>query len=117
MLVDMRGEADTFDLTAGPATVQIKDRWIPLFTILRGVVAWRQVNAVANVEIHRRALESGVADARELAFQLVDPHKKGSVPEQHIKMITMLLNDDPRNLCIREEWICAGSITEQQPML
>ncbi len=46
------------------------------------------------------------------AFQLVDPHKKGSVPEQHIKMITMLLNDDPRNLCIREEWICKSDPIE-----
>ena len=39
------------------------------------------------------------------AFQLVDPSKKAEVPEVHIKTITSLLQDDPRSLSLREEWL------------
>ena len=39
------------------------------------------------------------------AFQLVDPSKKAQVPEEHIQTITTLLQDDPRSLSMREEWL------------
>ena len=39
------------------------------------------------------------------AFQLVDPGKKAEVPEEHISTITSLLQDDPRNLSLRDEWL------------
>ena len=39
------------------------------------------------------------------AFQLVDPNKKAQVPEEHIQTITTLLQDDPRSLSMREEWL------------
>mgnify|MGYP001380331877 CR=1 FL=1 len=39
------------------------------------------------------------------AFQLVDPGKKAEVPEEHINTITSLLQDDPRSLSLREEWL------------
>ena len=39
------------------------------------------------------------------AFQLVDPGKKAEVPEEHISTITSLLQDDPRSLSLRDEWL------------
>ena len=39
------------------------------------------------------------------AFQLVDPGKKTEVPEEHISTITSLLQDDPRSLSLRDEWL------------
>ena len=39
------------------------------------------------------------------AFQLVDPSKKAEVPEEHISTITSLLQDDPRSLSLRDEWL------------
>lgn len=39
------------------------------------------------------------------AFQLVDPDKKAEVIEEHIKIMTSLLEDDPRSLSMREEWL------------
>jgi hypothetical protein len=39
------------------------------------------------------------------AFQLVDPCKKAEVPEEHISTITSLLQDDPRSLSLRDEWL------------
>ena len=39
------------------------------------------------------------------AFQLVDPGKTAKVPETHIEAMTTLLQDDPRDLCMREEWL------------
>ena len=39
------------------------------------------------------------------AFQLVDPTKKAEVQEEHIKTITTLLQDDPRSLAMRDEWL------------
>ena len=39
------------------------------------------------------------------AFQLVDPSKKAEVPEEHISTITSLLQDDPRSLFLRDEWL------------
>ena len=39
------------------------------------------------------------------AFQLVDPSKKAEVPAEHISTITSLLQDDPRSLSLRDEWL------------
>jgi hypothetical protein len=39
------------------------------------------------------------------AFQLVDPDKKAEVAEEHIETMTSLLQDDPRSLSMRKEWL------------
>ena len=46
------------------------------------------------------------------AFQLVDPNKTAVVPEKYIKTMTTLLQDDPRNLCMRDEWLSSLDPTE-----
>tara|TARA_Y100000991_G_scaffold168819_1_gene130560 strand:- start:178 stop:1374 length:1197 start_codon:yes stop_codon:yes gene_type:complete len=40
------------------------------------------------------------------AFQLVDPHKTCTIPQEYEALITQLLQDNPQNLKLRSEWVC-----------
>ena len=46
------------------------------------------------------------------AFQLVDPDKKCQIPDRYTELITQLLQDNPQQLKLRQEWICAVEPTE-----
>ena len=46
------------------------------------------------------------------AFQLVDPEKKCEIPEKYAELITQLLQDNPQQLKLRQEWICDIEPTE-----
>ena len=46
------------------------------------------------------------------AFQLVDPEKKCHVPDEYQALLTKLLQDDPRKLKLRQEWICSVDAIE-----
>ena len=46
------------------------------------------------------------------AFQLVDPKKTCQVPDEYSELIRQLLQDNPQNLKLRQEWICPVEAVE-----
>ena len=119
-------ETDDNPLVAGAARAYAArvhghlDRLDPLIKQLADPIAGRRRSAVIDLgdagDIH--ALPHLVSCPVSMplraksAFQLVDPEKKGLVPEQYAAHITRLLQDDPSNLNLLPEWSCAAESKE-----
>ncbi len=119
-------ETDDNPLVAGAARAYSArvhghlDRLDPLIKQLADPIAGRRRSAVIDLgdagDIH--ALPHLVSCPVSMplraksAFQLVDPEKKGLVPEQYAAQITRLLQDDPSNLNLLPEWGCAAESKE-----
>ena len=89
------------------------DQLKPLIPQLNDLQAGRRLSAVidlgdaGDVTMLYYLIKSAVSMPlrAKSAFQLVDPGKKAEVPEEHISTITSLLQDDPRSLSLRDEWL------------
>ena len=119
-------ETDGNPLVAGAARAYAArvhghlDRLDPLIKQLGDPIAGRRRSAVIDLgdagDIH--ALPHLVSCPVSMplraksAFQLVDPEKKGLVPEQYTAHITRLLQDDPSSLNLLPEWSCAAESEE-----
>ena len=89
------------------------DQLKPLIPQLHDLQAGRRRSAVidlgdsGDINMLQYLIKSAVSMPlrAKSAFQLVDPTKKAEVQEEHIKTITTLLQDDPRSLAMRDEWL------------
>tara|TARA_B100001059_G_scaffold147221_1_gene147108 strand:+ start:2579 stop:3775 length:1197 start_codon:yes stop_codon:yes gene_type:complete len=119
-------EQDANPLVAGAARAYAAkvhgriDRLQPLIPQLTDPIAGRRRSAVIDLgdagerSVLKHLVTSPVSMPlrAKSAFQIVDPEKTGLVPETFTELITSLLQDNPMNMAIQQEWICESSVSE-----
>ncbi len=119
-------EQDANPLVAGAARAYAAkvhgriDRLQPLIPQLTDPIAGRRRSAVIDLgdagerSVLKHLVTSPVSMPlrAKSAFQIVDPEKTGLVPEPFTELITSLLQDNPMNMAIQQEWICESSVSE-----
>ena len=119
-------EEDANPLVAGAARAYAAkvhgriDRLEPLIPQLTDPIAGRRLSAVidlgdageSSVLEHLVSCPASMPLRAKSAFQIVDPGKTGLVPEPFTELITTMLQDNPMNMAIQQEWICESSLSE-----
>ena len=119
-------EEDANPLVAGAARAYAAkvhgriDRLEPLIPQLTDPIAGRRLSAVidlgdageSSVLEHLVSCPGSMPLRAKSAFQIVDPGRTGLVPEPFTELITTMLQDNPMNMAIQQEWICESSLSE-----
>ena len=119
-------EDDVNPLVAGAARAYAAkihgriDRLKPLIPQLTDPIAGRRRSAVidlgdageSSVLEHLVSSPVSMPLRAKSAFQIVDPEKTGLVPAPYAELITRLLQDNPLDMAIQDDWICESSLSE-----
>ena len=119
-------EDDANPLVAGAARAYAAkvhgrvDRLEPLIPQLTDPIAGRRRSAVidlgdageSSVLEHLVSCPVSMPLRAKSAFQIVDPEKTGLVPAPYAELITRLLQDNPLNMALQQDWICESSLSD-----
>ena len=119
-------EDDANPLVAGAARAYAAkihgriDRLKPLIPQLTDPIAGRRRSAVidlgdageSSVLEHLVSSPVSMPLRAKSAFQIVDPEKTGLVPAPYAELITRLLQDNPLDMALQQDWICESSLSD-----
>ncbi len=119
-------EDDVNPLVAGAARAYAAkvhgrvDRLEPLIPQLTDPIAGRRRSAVidlgdageSSVLEHLVSCPVSMPLRAKSAFQIVDPEKTGLVPAPYAELITRLLQDNPLDMALQQDWICESSLSD-----
>ena len=119
-------EDDANPLVAGAARAYAAkvhgrvDRLEPLIPQLTDPIAGRRRSAVidlgdageSSVLEHLVSCPVSMPLRAKSAFQIVDPEKTGLVPAPYAELITRLLQDNPLDMALQQDWICESSLSD-----
>ncbi|WP_115124844.1 HEAT repeat domain-containing protein [Synechococcus sp. GEYO] len=119
-------EDDANPLVAGAArayAVKVHgrvDRLEPLIPQLTDPIAGRRRSAVidlgdageSSVLEHLVSCPVSMPLRAKSAFQIVDPEKTGLVPAPYAELITRLLQDNPLDMALQQDWSCESSLSD-----
>ena len=119
-------EDDANPLVAGAARAYAAkihgriDRLKPLIPQLTDPIAGRRRSAVidlgdageSSVLEHLVSCPVSMPLRAKSAFQIVDPEKTGLVPAPYAELITRLLQDNPLDMALQQDWICESSLSD-----
>ena len=96
------------------------DRLEPLIPQLTDPIAGRRRSAVidlgdageSSVLEHLVSCPVSMPLRAKSAFQIVDPEKTGLVPAPYAELITRLLQDNPLDMALQQDWICESSLSD-----
>ena len=119
-------EDDANPLVAGAARAYAAkihgriDRLKPLIPQLTDPIAGRRRSAVidlgdageSSVLEHLVSSPVSMPLRAKSAFQIVDPEKTGLVTAPYAELITRLLQDNPLDMALQQDWICESSLSD-----
>ena len=119
-------EDDANPLVAGAARAYAAkihgriDRLKPLIPQLTDPIAGRRRSAVidlgdageSSVLEHLVSSPVSMPLRAKSAFQIVDPEKTGLIPAPYAELITRLLQDNPVDMALQQDWICESSLSD-----